>query len=184
MALITCPECGKQISDRAPQCPKCGYPMVSMHKCPECGTSYDEALKECPNCGCPAEITVHTTTVTTIPHENNISTFMQPTPQPVPFMQPIPQPMPGNVVTNVTVDAPRSNTAGIVGFIFAVLGLLLCWAPVANFIVWFIGFLASIIGLFKKPRGLAITGFLLSLIDVIIIVALIGSIGILLNSIF
>lgn len=28
MALITCPECGKQISDKAVACPGCGFPMV------------------------------------------------------------------------------------------------------------------------------------------------------------
>lgn len=27
MALITCPECGKQVSDRASQCPNCGIPL-------------------------------------------------------------------------------------------------------------------------------------------------------------
>lgn len=27
MALITCPECGKQISDRAKSCPDCGFPI-------------------------------------------------------------------------------------------------------------------------------------------------------------
>lgn len=27
MALITCPECGKQISDKAPACIHCGYPL-------------------------------------------------------------------------------------------------------------------------------------------------------------
>lgn len=27
MALITCPECGKQISDQAEACPNCGYPL-------------------------------------------------------------------------------------------------------------------------------------------------------------
>ena len=31
MALITCPECGKQVSSFAPMCPNCGYPMVSMN---------------------------------------------------------------------------------------------------------------------------------------------------------
>lgn len=28
MALITCPECGKQISDKAASCPGCGYPLA------------------------------------------------------------------------------------------------------------------------------------------------------------
>ena len=27
MALIKCPECGKEISDKAPHCIHCGYPM-------------------------------------------------------------------------------------------------------------------------------------------------------------
>ena len=27
MALITCPECGKEISDQAPACIHCGYPL-------------------------------------------------------------------------------------------------------------------------------------------------------------
>lgn len=29
MALINCPECGKQISDKATVCPNCGYPISS-----------------------------------------------------------------------------------------------------------------------------------------------------------
>lgn len=29
MAMIKCPECGKEISDRAPSCPECGYPFQS-----------------------------------------------------------------------------------------------------------------------------------------------------------
>jgi len=28
MALITCPECGKEISDKAESCPSCGYVLV------------------------------------------------------------------------------------------------------------------------------------------------------------
>ena len=27
MALVKCPECGNQVSDRASACPKCGYPF-------------------------------------------------------------------------------------------------------------------------------------------------------------
>ena len=27
MALIKCPECGKQISNKATSCPDCGFPM-------------------------------------------------------------------------------------------------------------------------------------------------------------
>ena len=30
MALITCPECGRQVSDAASTCPTCGYPIKSI----------------------------------------------------------------------------------------------------------------------------------------------------------
>ena len=30
MSLITCPECGKEISDKANFCPSCGYPIAEM----------------------------------------------------------------------------------------------------------------------------------------------------------
>ncbi|MCG5535734.1 zinc ribbon domain-containing protein [Ectothiorhodospira mobilis] len=30
MALIECPECGRQVSDKAPTCPNCGVPIASQ----------------------------------------------------------------------------------------------------------------------------------------------------------
>lgn len=30
MALIKCPECGKEISDKASSCPSCGYPINNI----------------------------------------------------------------------------------------------------------------------------------------------------------
>lgn len=30
MALIKCPECGRDISDKAQSCPACGYPVISI----------------------------------------------------------------------------------------------------------------------------------------------------------
>ena len=35
MALIQCPECGKEISDKVTACPHCGYPMVEPSPQPE-----------------------------------------------------------------------------------------------------------------------------------------------------
>jgi len=32
MALICCPECGKQVSDQAVSCPFCGYPLASISR--------------------------------------------------------------------------------------------------------------------------------------------------------
>lgn len=32
MALVNCPECGNEISDKAQSCPKCGYPIACIIK--------------------------------------------------------------------------------------------------------------------------------------------------------
>jgi RNA polymerase subunit RPABC4/transcription elongation factor Spt4 len=56
MALIICPECGKEISDRAAACPNCGVPInrdnYSNKKfCKFCGTKIDMECVVCPSCG-------------------------------------------------------------------------------------------------------------------------------------
>lgn len=58
----------------------------------------------------------------------------------------------------------KSNGLGTAGFILALLGLLLAWVPVLGWILWLVGAILSVIGVFKSPRGLAITGIVLSLI--------------------
>jgi uncharacterized membrane protein YvbJ len=37
MALITCPECNSEISNRAASCPKCGAPIASISETPRKG---------------------------------------------------------------------------------------------------------------------------------------------------
>lgn len=58
----------------------------------------------------------------------------------------------------------KSNGLGTAGFITSLLGLLLSWVPILGWILWLVGVLLSLIGVFKSPRGLAITGLILSLI--------------------
>ena len=36
MPLVTCPDCQKEISDAAENCPGCGRPMNTAIKCPNC----------------------------------------------------------------------------------------------------------------------------------------------------
>ena len=72
----------------------------------------------------------------------------------------------------------KSNGLGTAGFITSLLGLLLSWVPVLGWILWLVGALLSLIGVFKSPRGLAITGIILSLITLgigMLFVELIGS---------
>lgn len=51
MAIIKCPECGHQISDKAPICPSCGVEIAGkITKCPNCGEVYFSEMEMCPNC--------------------------------------------------------------------------------------------------------------------------------------
>ena len=51
MAIIKCPECGRQISDKAPICPNCGVEIAGkIIKCPHCGEIYFSSQEMCPNC--------------------------------------------------------------------------------------------------------------------------------------
>ena len=51
MAIIKCPECGHQISDKAPTCPSCGIEIAGkVVTCSKCGTTYMKAQDNCPNC--------------------------------------------------------------------------------------------------------------------------------------
>lgn len=58
MALIHCPKCGKEISDKAARCVHCGYELTANNKrkCSECGAEFTDNATECPVCGCPVEI--------------------------------------------------------------------------------------------------------------------------------
>ena len=71
---------------------------------------------------------------------------------------------------------PKSNSNGLgtAGFILAILGLLLGWIPFLGWIIWLLGFLLSLIGLFKKPRGLAIAGFIISIAGIILLIFVFG----------
>lgn len=55
MALIKCPECGKEVSDKATACPNCGVEIapaeVKAIICPECGSEINPAQNICKNCG-------------------------------------------------------------------------------------------------------------------------------------
>lgn len=51
MAIIKCPECGHEISDKAPVCPNCGVAIAGMiTHCPQCGNVYFKTEETCPVC--------------------------------------------------------------------------------------------------------------------------------------
>lgn len=61
MALINCPECNKEISDKAKSCPNCGFPIqeqiiksksssIKVNICPKCGEIWGN-YEKCQHCG-------------------------------------------------------------------------------------------------------------------------------------
>lgn len=71
----------------------------------------------------------------------------------------------------------NANKAGKAGLILAILGLILSWVPIIGWGCWISGLIASIIGLFNAPRGAAIAGLIISFIDLIILITLIGTLA-------
>jgi len=57
MAMIQCPKCGQEISDKAKKCVHCGFvikeEIITEKKCVECGAIITDDMDVCPNCGCP-----------------------------------------------------------------------------------------------------------------------------------
>lgn len=54
MAMITCPECGREVSDKAASCPNCGAPINNSSEkkfCKYCGEQIDKECVVCPKCG-------------------------------------------------------------------------------------------------------------------------------------
>lgn len=80
MAFVKCPECGKEISDKAAQCIHCGCPIEIEIKyyCKECGAEILENDKVCPNCGIDLETGVENSNISSLSDcEKNISFFLK-----------------------------------------------------------------------------------------------------------
>jgi len=64
MALVSCPECQKEVSIHALACPQCAFPFPGkqasavggqlgnkLYACPDCGCAVSKKAKTCPHCG-------------------------------------------------------------------------------------------------------------------------------------
>lgn len=77
-----------------------------------------------------------------------------------------------------TKHVPQKNSVGTAGFILAILALVFCWVPVLDFILWILGAVLSIVGIFKRPKGLAIAGTIISFLGLIIAVIVVAIAGV------
>ena len=75
----------------------------------------------------------------------------------------------------------KSNGVGTAGFVLAIIALCLSWIPVVGWIIggilWILGLVLSFAGVFKKPRGLAIAGLVISSIEIILLITVVGALG-------
>lgn len=67
-------------------------------------------------------------------------------------------------------EQSRTNGMGIAGFVISLITIFLGWIPVFGWILWALGMLFSVIGVFRRPRGLAIAGLILSIVGLVFIV--------------
>ena len=81
----------------------------------------------------------------------------------------------GETKTIVIQQVTKSNGMGVAGFVLALVSLIFCWVPHLSWLLGFFGLLLSVFGMFKRPRGLAIAGFLISVVDFILLVLFIGA---------
>ena len=127
MAIIKCPECGHQISDKAPTCPSCGVEIAGkVIRCPECGEIYFKEEDLCPHCHRPTR----GQTIMNTPVEQEKETVAPPPIAPV--MTEAKADVP---VTKVAPPAPptppkpkkKSKAAIIVSFVIALLIFGTCY---------------------------------------------------------
>ncbi len=72
----------------------------------------------------------------------------------------------------INQQSPRSNGIGVAGFVLALIALFLGWVPVWGWLLWLLGLIFSFCGIFKTPRGLAVAGLIISLVDLIFLILL------------
>ncbi|MEX0381403.1 hypothetical protein AB3K25_01500 [Leuconostoc sp. MS02] len=77
----------------------------------------------------------------------------------------------------VVMVTNKKNGLGLTGFVLAIIALFVGEIPIIGWVVWLLGAVFSVIGLFKMPRGFAIAGTIISFIGLIMIIVIGGIIA-------
>ena len=79
----------------------------------------------------------------------------------------------------IIIKQNESNGTGTAGFVLALIALFFGWVPFIGWLLWFLGLILSFVGIFKKPKGLAIAGLIISLLGLIFLIFIFAGIAIL-----
>ncbi len=69
----------------------------------------------------------------------------------------------------------QTNGVGTAGFVIALVALFLGWIPFLGWVLWLLGLVLSAVGMTRKPKGLAIAGLVISLIGIILLIVVFGT---------
>lgn len=121
MAIIKCPECGHQVSEKAPVCPSCGVQIAgNVVRCGSCGCVYTADQPVCPNCQAPAPANYRPVGVRRMA-DPNMGYQQSAQPQQPLRPQSAVQPQQPQTQPAATPEQPKKSghTALIISFIFA-----------------------------------------------------------------
>ncbi|WP_105956619.1 DUF4190 domain-containing protein [Apilactobacillus quenuiae] len=74
---------------------------------------------------------------------------------------------------NRITDVNEPNNMGTAGFVLSIVAIFATIFSPSSIILWILGIIFSIIGLSRKPKGLAIAGTIISCISAIVFVTMI-----------
>ena len=129
--------------------------MEGYKRCPYCGEEVPETATKCMYCTAW------------------LNEEQPPVQPPVTPIQPSAQPQ---AAAAQPQPVSRKNGISTAGLVLSIVGLALCWVPGVNLVLWFLGFLFSFIGVFKRPKGKAIAGLIISAVSIVVIILVFGAI--------